>query len=113
MISVVLLFFFNDSATTEIYTLSLHGALPIYTSSLADWPQQARMLRLVTGDDGSRALETWMVDHTGSVTAFEQAGFGRQLAFDRKSTRLNFSHANNSYAALRFNKKSYSMSHLS
>ena len=28
----ILVFFFNDTATTEIYTLSLHDALPIYTS---------------------------------------------------------------------------------
>ena len=28
---LVLFFFFNDTATTEIYTLSLHDALPIYT----------------------------------------------------------------------------------
>src|SRR3989339_2092668 len=32
-----LLFFFNDTATTEIYTLSLHDALPIFTRSLSIW----------------------------------------------------------------------------
>src|SRR6266536_6564456 len=35
-VSIVLFFFFNDTATTEIYTLSLHDALPIYTLSLHD-----------------------------------------------------------------------------
>src|SRR5258708_1224401 len=34
--SVFFFFFFNDTATTEIYTLSLHDALPIYPSSLAE-----------------------------------------------------------------------------
>ena len=29
-------FFFNDTATTEIYTLSLHDALPIFSEELAD-----------------------------------------------------------------------------
>src|SRR6266852_151992 len=35
----IFVFFFNDTATTEIYTLSLHDALPIWTSSgpIADW----------------------------------------------------------------------------
>ena len=40
--SVVLFFFFNDTATTEIYTLSLHDALPIYSqivSSLLEYHQ--------------------------------------------------------------------------
>src|SRR5437016_8866392 len=33
LLSCILLFFFNDTATTEIYTLSLHDALPIYASA--------------------------------------------------------------------------------
>src|SRR5260370_24583917 len=33
MVSVLLFFFFNDTATTEIYTLSLHDALPIFTEA--------------------------------------------------------------------------------
>nr|MDQ5809074.1 TIGR03767 family metallophosphoesterase [Actinomycetota bacterium] len=57
------------------------GFWQIHTASLADWPQQGRMLRLVTGDDGSRALETWVVDHAGRVDGADLAGFGRELAF--------------------------------
>src|SRR3712207_9456118 len=34
---IYLCFFFNDTATTEIYTLSLHDALPIYLSLLPEW----------------------------------------------------------------------------
>jgi 3',5'-cyclic AMP phosphodiesterase CpdA len=57
------------------------GFWQITTSSLADWPQQSRMVRLVTGRDGSRALETWVVDHAGGLDAEDLAGFGRRLAF--------------------------------
>jgi 3',5'-cyclic AMP phosphodiesterase CpdA len=58
------------------------GFWQIATASLADWPQQARMLRLVAGPDGSRALETWVVDHAGDLDAGDDlAGFGRELAF--------------------------------
>src|SRR5258707_12756879 len=74
-------FFFNDTATTEIYTLSLHDALPISQCRLGGFlhhiPQLAR--------DGQFAF------------AFHQRGFRRQ-DLDRKSTRLNSSHANISYA---------------
>jgi 3',5'-cyclic AMP phosphodiesterase CpdA len=66
------------------------GRWEIHTASLADWPQQGRMFRLVTGADGSRALETWVVDHAGTVSAFDQAGFGRELAFlDAQGGRPN------------------------
>src|SRR3989337_4027948 len=61
-------FFFNDTATTEIYTLSLHDALPIY----GDHDRQA-------GEEH----EVWRTDR----------GVG-----DRKSTRLNSSHGRISYA---------------
>ena len=36
VVVVVFFFFFNDTATTEIYTLSLHDALPIYSNGHAD-----------------------------------------------------------------------------
>ena len=57
------------------------GYWRIATSSLADWPQQGRMLRLVTGPGGSRALETWMVDQAGSLRAGDLPGAARELAF--------------------------------
>jgi hypothetical protein len=46
------------------------------TSSLADWPQQARMFRLRATAGGGAALETWMVDHDGRGVA----GIARELA---------------------------------
>jgi hypothetical protein len=49
----------------------------IETASLADFPQQARMFRLVETGGGGLALETWMVDHDGAGLA----GVARELAF--------------------------------
>src|SRR5256885_15774634 len=77
-------FFFNDTATTEIYTLSLHDALPIsFPCSLAIPP-----VPLCKSE--SRA---W----THSATA--------PASLDRKSTRLNSSHLVISYAVFCLKKK--------
>src|SRR3712207_8987923 len=86
-------FFFNDTATTEIYTLSLHDALPILT---------------VTGQGCSTTAcgiakqilpRSWVEEstrvHDDDTSASE----------DRKSTRLNSSHANISYAVFCLKKK--------
>src|SRR5258708_10366025 len=80
-LSTCLLFFFNDTATTEIYTLSLHDALPILT------PQEP-----VSG-------ETILMDDAGSA---EVAAI---VVEDRKSTRLNSSHQIISYAVFCLKKK--------
>src|SRR5688572_32072236 len=81
--SLCLFFFFNDTATTEIYTLSLHDALPILTRSP------------ITG-----------VCSTGGRV---RAALGPRS--DRKSTRLNSSHSQISYAVfcLKKKKKKYKM----
>src|SRR5258707_14491592 len=76
-------FFFNDTATTEIYTLSLHDALPISSRD---------RVRSVLDEMGS-VLRSWLVG---------------QL-IDRKSTRLNSSHANISYAVFCLKKKKRSL----
>src|SRR5208283_6118499 len=72
---LVFFFFFNDTATTEIYTLSLHDALPICPP-----PDRACLLRPAR----SRPWPSWT---------------------DRKSTRLNSSHITNSYAVFCLKKK--------
>src|SRR5690349_24981420 len=78
-------FFFNDTATTEIYTLSLHDALPIL---LAQAPQRCRGAR-------RRARDRRAVCGTRP----------RCSARDRKSTRLNSSHVEISYAVFCLKKK--------
>src|SRR3712207_8751560 len=82
-------FFFNDTATTEIYTLSLHDALPISAS----WSTGVRTSCSAT----RKRPATWPEDASspscGRATSARAARTG-----DRKSTRLNSSHANISYA---------------
>src|SRR3989442_9875099 len=72
-----LFFFFNDTATTEIYTLSLHDALPIY--------------------DGQPHVARQVEQHLGQLVLGP--------ALDRKSTRLNSSHVRISYAVFCLKKK--------
>src|SRR6266699_5074007 len=76
---LIFFFFFNDTATTEIYTLSLHDALPICITG----PQSRSA--------GSRA---WRIAWPSS---------------DRKSTRLNSSHVRISYAVFCLKKKKLSI----
>src|SRR3712207_7435797 len=100
-------FFFNDTAPTEIYTLSLHDALPI----LGMW-----MDLLVEQAAEARAEGELSADEDPAQLAWELHAFGlglnwdRQLK-DRKSTRLNSSHANISYAVFCLKKKKTSLLH--
>src|SRR3712207_7102171 len=88
-------FFFNDTATTEIYTLSLHDALPIYAARVAS---EAAAERQRQSDDFSLRLEQ-------SQRALRAATPEERQRLDRKSTRLNSSHANISYAVFCLKKK--------
>src|SRR5437870_7541200 len=83
-------FFFNDPATTEIYTLSLHDALPIWRRTLASCRRLNAAPSKLT-DPLSRAS----VRRSTSAT---RSG-------DRKSTRLNSSHVAISYAVFCLKKK--------
>src|SRR3712207_7223296 len=98
------IFFFNDTATTEIYTLSLHDALPI----------------LGPGVDGAHALSRpQLIDALRRGHARRRGRGGRPGVArarradrvvrrrDRKSTRLNSSHANISYAVFCLEKKKH------
>src|SRR2546430_11883528 len=82
---VLFFFFFNDTATTEIYTLSLHDALPI---SLATH---------------SKVLGFWFRALPGCAVS-ARSGIPRSF-LDRKSTRLNSSHSQISYAVFCLKKK--------
>src|SRR5690348_18392177 len=87
-------FFFNDTATTEIYTLSLHDALPISRQGPGD-PDRAAPRR--AGGRG-RCRE---------AGGDRRCGARQQPAAqeDRKSTRLNSSHPSISYAVFCLKKK--------
>src|SRR2546427_9145614 len=88
-LSLSFFFFFNDTATTEIYTLSLHDALPIsfcVSCGKALPGQDPLMPRVITE---SRAAKSEL---------------GKGL-LDRKSTRLNSSHSQISYAVFCLKKK--------
>src|SRR5438552_7575018 len=77
-------FFFNDTATTEIYTLSLHDALPILCGR--------------SRNPSSRV--SWNLPVLGAVNRDRSSGWR-----DRKSTRLNSSHQIISYAVFCLKKK--------
>src|SRR3712207_8922335 len=94
---IFVFFFFNDTATTEIYTLSLHDALPIFVHADHD-DVTARLL--VAADAEAE------VDRVELRPLEPLAGVGQQPE-DRKSTRLNSSHANISYAVFCLKKKKY------
>src|SRR3712207_8816181 len=96
-------FFFNDTATTEIYTLSLHDALPIsvraHVKLLSDgrYTNDGPMMTGLAVDLGPTAL----------LLCEPAAG-----PSDRKSTRLNSSHANISYAVFCLKKNTTSQRYL-
>src|SRR2546429_4764917 len=100
LVSLSVFFFFNDTATTEIYTLSLHDALPISFGSFRHLPRAESQRR--GPRDGPRRLPS-----------FPKAGYGlrsgknscQRSYRDRKSTRLNSSHGYISYAVFCLKKK--------
>src|SRR3712207_8235384 len=92
---ICVFFFFNDTATTEIYTLSLHDALPISGGEIG-WGELAR-----AKPDG-HTIGFTNTPNILTVPIERQARFRFE---DRKSTRLNSSHANISYAVFCLKKK--------
>src|SRR5256885_13165341 len=88
----IFFFFFNDTATTEIYTLSLHDALPIF--------------EVLRRSDGA-PLEVVQVAHAAGCKLPDGPVADRVTATgeDRKSTRLNSSHLVISYAVFCLKKK--------
>src|SRR5258708_1775615 len=83
-------FFFNDTATTEIYTLSLHDALPIYSP----------------GTDATVFAPLTPIENRGLRNRRDRiTSLNRGRGSDRKSTRLNSSHQIISYAVFCLKKK--------
>src|SRR5689334_24625077 len=90
-------FFFNDTATTEIYTLSLHDALPIFQ------PDEAEAGAI---GDALRGPEAPAAPLDREPRALHQGiAFLAREGRDRKSTRLNSSHSSISYAVFCLKKK--------
>src|SRR2546430_16983529 len=103
--SPFIFFFFNDTATTEIYTLSLHDALPISTrrtpilaGAVFLKPLYRPIILLAKSPFSSFAHER---SHRGRT---DKSGQG-----DRKSTRLNSSHSQISYAVFCLKKKNHTL----
>src|SRR3712207_7292547 len=90
-LAIYVFFFFNDTATTEIYTLSLHDALPIFA-------QRAERQSCTSPRPVLRR-------HINGTHGTAQRRAPGQRLLDRKSTRLNSSHANISYAVFCLKKK--------
>src|SRR5436309_7739548 len=98
-------FYFHAPATTEIYTLSLHDALPIsckagigvaiLPSKLAD--RERDLVRLLPTEQ-VLSVELWVVVHRDLIRT-------ARVRADRKSTRLNSSHVKISYAVFCLKKK--------
>src|SRR2546428_9623832 len=84
-------FFFNDTATTEIYTLSLHDALPICQCQHTGHPQSDQGQDVVR-EQGCERKEPRRIPW-------------KEVGADRKSTRLNSSHDQISYAVFCLKKK--------
>src|SRR5260221_586474 len=94
-------FFFNDTATTEIYTLSLHDALPIYLGRVLVAEVGTRQVAL--GELHHRAGP--LDGHGPALRATVAVPAEDDAAEDRKSTRLNSSHTVISYAVFCLQKK--------
>src|SRR2546422_1608713 len=89
-------FFFNDTATTEIYTLSLHDALPIW---------QVRDTFQPHGRGGYEFCVRWQFAPGARLEEVADRRFRVSRNGDRKSTRLNSSHGYISYAVFCLKKK--------
>src|SRR5690554_7049353 len=88
-------FFFNDTATTEIYTLSLHDALPISSLTNARRIIKKFCYKIITNraDKNKKCSKKWRTGRDSNPRP------------DRKSTRLNSSHVRISYAVFCLKKK--------
>src|SRR5262245_63177941 len=100
--------FFRDTPTTDIYTLSLHDALPIYLSR--DQHHLGGRIRVdagggVQGPARRLACRLRVLAVDERRAGAEQIRLGDQHVEDRKSTRLNSSHLGISYAVFCLKKK--------
>src|SRR2546426_8901151 len=98
-------FFFNDTATTEIYTLSLHDALPIsaHQSSQRETDPVTSWKSASGTPFATKRGAQWEI----AASTRESFSVLLWMTADRKSTRLNSSHLVMSYAVFCLKKKKY------
>src|SRR5688572_32007526 len=105
----LLALFFSDTGTAEIYTLSLHDALPIW-----DPIEEALLKRTLEGDRDAYGVlfERYAERLRRMATMILPPSYAAEdVVQDRKSTRLNSSHSQISYAVFCLKKKK-SFTHL-
>src|SRR5438270_13507853 len=90
-------FFYNASATTEFYTLSLHDALPISVAL-----PQAKLPQVLLATVGQTPVAP-----SHRIWGLSDGATGVCPTVDRKSTRLNSSHSQISYAVFCLKKKKF------
>src|SRR5439155_22183471 len=96
------LFFFNEPATTKIYTLSLHDALPIFR--LLKLQREANQ-RGAGGEPSARSSKLCTLRSAVRIRVSRWPSSRGRVLKDRKSTRLNSSHVAISYAVFCLKKK--------
>src|SRR5690554_7039475 len=93
-----MLFFFHATATTEIYTLSLHDALPIYADTSVCPGENVTLL--------AEGADSYSWFGPNGFNSTENPAYIIDISMeDRKSTRLNSSHVRISYAVFCLKKK--------
>src|SRR2546430_7873123 len=99
-------FFFNDTATTEIYTLSLHDALPIWVVRASATLEISELVpTLIAGTSVSTSTFSPALSRLITCGRRFIARSRAARCRDRKSTRLNSSHSQISYAVFCLKKK--------
>src|SRR5205085_4666469 len=105
---ISILFLFNDPPTTDIYTLSLHDALPIFPNGLH---MDEHVVRVGIANAVDEAIALYAIEPFHLYTLELTGRFRQSLTVnvlarrDRKSTRLNSSHSQISYAVFCLKKK--------
>src|SRR5438309_8766743 len=77
MSSAICVFFFNDTAPTEIYTLSLHDALPIYVAAFVAAYILLTYLHVVLGEQAPKALALRRAEDVALFVTGPLLAFGR------------------------------------
>src|SRR5688572_32632661 len=98
---------FNNTSPTEIYTLSLHDALPIYNNDTERWRRRhIGCVRQAQNRKGQyRNSQNQVQARDQNILNLQEQILALQNNPDRKSTRLNSSHSQISYAVFCLKKE--------